>query len=225
MHHFIISEIVLSYYIIFCQQTSIVIPKRFHEHVGGEINDEVQLQDPVGNTFHLPYYYNNGDHRLGAGFFELRSVHQIETNVVIHFLYHGHGRFNIQIYDTFHNEITYRIAPQVPPQVNPYIGALHDMYVLEVPSDDESDEEVQLEPFEPAPWMEKIWQSNITSAHIHGNHPMVCLICLFVNSYLECYYKLFPYHIYLFFLFLEYFNLCSARLFPSLSKSYQCGST
>lgn len=151
-------------------QTYIVVPRRFYEHAGTEINDHVQLEDPVGNTFNVSYYHNNGEHRMGAGLFQLRSVHNIQTNVVIHFLYVGHARFSIRIYDTLNNEITYRVAPEGPPQVNPNIDAGNDNDVLNVSSDDEADVEVQA-----VPWMQKIWQSIITSAHIHRNQPMVFL--------------------------------------------------
>lgn len=168
------------------------MPRTFHDAFGHEINDSVELKDPVGNTFNLSYYYNQGDFRIGAGLFALRSVHQIETNVMIHFIYRGQARFSIQIFDEFSREISYNLAPEVAPEVDPEVAAefppqmFHiivgdeDNDLINTSSDEESNDED-----EPEPWMEKIWESNITASHIYGRRSVVCLLCLFV---LQCYF-------------------------------------
>ncbi|XP_057416850.1 uncharacterized protein LOC130711305 [Lotus japonicus] len=149
---------------LYPEMTYVVVPRRFHEAVGAEINDVVQLQDPVGNSFEMPYYYNQGEFRIGAGLFLLRSLHQIQTPVVIHFIYHGEARILIRIYDLVGQEINYNLPPEDLLQMNPNIGAAEENEVTNISSDDESIGEIQS-----APWMEMIWQTNITAAHIHDN--------------------------------------------------------
>lgn len=161
----------------------------------------VLLEDPVGNRFTLSYYYIQGEYRLGAGFFGLRLAHHIQTSVQIHFLYRGDARFNIRIYDAFRREINYMNFYPIPPQVIPN-------NVDPESSDSDSDEEVH-----PVPWMEKIWQSNITAAHILRNEPMVCLMCEFVISYCYVIINLIEYS-FLYFFFVDYFTRNTKAIFP-----------
>ncbi|XP_057444537.1 uncharacterized protein LOC130736765 [Lotus japonicus] len=150
---------------LYPEMTYVVVPRRFHEAVGAEINDVVQLQDPVGNSFEMPYYYNQGEFRIGASMFLLRSLHQIQTPVVIHFIYHGEAIILIRIYDLVGQEINYNLPPEDLLQMNPNIGAAEENEVTNTSSDDESIGEIQS-----APWMEMIWQTDITAAHIHDNN-------------------------------------------------------
>ncbi|XP_057439996.1 uncharacterized protein LOC130731794 isoform X2 [Lotus japonicus] len=153
------------------ETTYFVVPRQFEQHFGNEINDVVQLEDPIGNTFNVAYYYNQGDYRIGAGLFRLRFLHEIQTTMTVHFIYSGQCKFYIQIYDAFSREIHYNIDPRRLPPLNLIIVNPQDNDDVDDSSDDESDEEV-----EPAPWMEKIWKSNITSEHIYHNESMICVM-------------------------------------------------
>lgn len=121
----------------------------------------------------MPYYYNQGEYRIGAGLFLLRSFHQIQTSVAIQFIYDRQSRILIHIFDALGQEIHYNLPPEDLPQFNPNIDAVQENEVINTSSDNESNEEIQ-----PAPWMEMIWQTNITAAHIHDNKTVVCLLLL-----------------------------------------------
>ncbi|XP_057440296.1 uncharacterized protein LOC130732207 [Lotus japonicus] len=147
--------------------TYVIVPRRFHDSVGHEINDVVQIRDPIGNTFNFSYYYNLGDFRLGAGFTALRAIHHIEITVFIHFIYRRYSTFCIHIYDPVGREVSYNIAPELGPPLNPNVVGVQDNNAIDLSSDDESDDEL-----DQAPWMEKIWEANITDAHILGHQTM-----------------------------------------------------
>lgn len=151
------------------------MPKRFHDAVGHEINDSVHVKDPVGNTFNLSYLFNEGEYRIGGGLNIIRLIHQFQNTVMMHFIYRGHARFDIHIFDPFCREITYRVVPEVPPQVNDNIDDVEDNDVINTSSDELSSGED-----EAAPWMEMIWETDISAAQIFDGRIVVCVICFFI---------------------------------------------
>lgn len=145
------------------------MPKRFHEAVGHEVNDIVQLRDPVGNTFNLSYHRDiTGVYRMGPGLSNIRAVHDIHNTVMMHFVYREPSTFSIHIFDLFGREITYNRAAELPAQIDDNFSDAEDNDVINTSSDEEGNDEP-----EAAPWMEKIWETNISAAQIYDRRVVV----------------------------------------------------
>lgn len=139
-------------------QPFVFVPERFDHRFGHEINDTVELKDPVGNIFVVRYIHGPGDARLSDGILELRSLHKIESTLHIQFVYCGQARFTINIYKLWPSEIDYKIGYQMISST------------VDAESSTPNKNYNYLEQYRGSDLM---WSADITIKHIYGEQPMV----------------------------------------------------